>query len=312
MGNAYDCISPDLTFPGQLEKHTSDLIMVSVLRHARQLGVRYMHQVADIGLAKNQGLPGLFSKKGLDLAWFDYQHHLVTELNKALAKRPELEQYDNLASLSEACLYSGDPKLKPVAALAAQAYTNEFFFRSLKKDGSTNPDAELGPGNPRLVDVSNEVRNMPPHPEVAAAQGSPLGWNEGYAPSTQQPTYPAFRFLSDVSSFGSISTFRELFITRGDAMFGNGAVWLVKNENSAALLNTYGWGTPFSSTEPQTDYDMLASTSSPLSVTPVFCVNLWEHIYLHDYSPQGKRQFLINTFDCIDWNVIDDRLSPPL
>lgn len=271
-----------------------------------------MHQVSDIGLIRNQGIPGLFSKKGLDLAWFDYQHHLVTELNKALAKRPELEEYDNFASLSEACLYSNDPKLRPVAALAAQAYTNEFFFRSMKKDGSTNPNAQLGIGDSRFVDVSNEVRNMPSHPAPAATQGSQPGWDDNYAPSTQQQTYPSFRFLGNFSSFGSISTFRELFITRGDAMFGNGAVWLVKNDNSAALLNTYGWGTPLSSTKPQTDYDMLTSTSSPLSVTPVFGVNLWEHIYLHDYGVQGKRQFLINIFDCIDWNVIDDRLSPPL
>lgn len=283
-----------------------------MFRAAQRLGRRNFHQVADLGLTKGAGLPGLFSPKGLDIAWFEYQHYLITEINKQVEATPELATFSTISALAEACTQSPDVELRRIAALASQAYTNEFFFRSLKKDGSVNPEAIAAVNEGKVynkdasvtVDVSKQVLNMPKHPETTASESQ-------YASGTQEPVYPSYNYLSDPRVFGDIATFRELLITRGDAQFGNGAVWLVKTNSKVALMNTYGWGTPLSHTnEGANEHESLTSTSSQLTVSPVLGINLWEHVYLHDYGVAGKREFLTNVFDCIDWGVIDDRLSP--
>ena len=55
-----------------------------------------------------------------------------------------------------------------------------------------------------------------------------------------------------------------------------------------------------------------------LDLTPVLCVNTWEHVYLVDYGvgaydPStgtkvgGKRAFVEEWWNKIDWNVVADR-----
>lgn len=55
---------------------------------------------------------------------------------------------------------------------------------------------------------------------------------------------------------------------------------------------------------------------------PVLCVNTWEHVYLMDYGAawisrlgadgqeevvEGKRQYIENWWNAIDWNVVQSR-----
>lgn len=279
-----------------------------MMRSAFQLGRRAAHTMPDLKLARGQGIPGLFSARGLEIAWFDYQHHLITQLNAALEKHPQLAEIRGLANLAGVLTHAEDPEFRPLAAVAAQAYTNEFFFKSIAPTGSKNPDAKLGPGEfvnaPQTapVDLFKPVFNAPRMPENSS--------EEPEAPSVQAPEYHAFNFLTRSSEFGKIENFRELFVQRGALQFGDGAVWLVKHGDQGSLMNTYGWGTPLTHPSQQSEYGALTSTSYALSVTPVLGVNLWEHVYLYDYGVAGKREFLENVFDCIDWAVVDDRLAP--
>lgn len=58
------------------------------------------------------------------------------------------------------------------------------------------------------------------------------------------------------------------------------------------------------------------------SYRPVLCVNTWEHVYLMDYGAswiqrqgadgqeevvEGKRQYIENWWNAIDWNVVQGR-----
>lgn len=42
-------------------------------------------------------------------------------------------------------------------------------------------------------------------------------------------------------------------------------------------------------------------------VTPVLCVNTWQHCYLHDYGVAGKREYLARWWERIDWNMVMSR-----
>ena len=41
-----------------------------------------------------------------------------------------------------------------------------------------------------------------------------------------------------------------------------------------------------------------------IAVTPVLCVNTWEHVWLHDWGIAGKDKFLESWWESIDWDVV--------
>jgi Fe-Mn family superoxide dismutase len=46
-----------------------------------------------------------------------------------------------------------------------------------------------------------------------------------------------------------------------------------------------------------------------LDAGPVLCANVWQHQWLPDYGMFGRRDYLANWWDHIDWNVVERRLA---
>ena len=42
-----------------------------------------------------------------------------------------------------------------------------------------------------------------------------------------------------------------------------------------------------------------------LAVTPLLCVNTWEHAWMFDWGVTGKEKYLESWWDCIDWEVVN-------
>jgi Fe-Mn family superoxide dismutase len=42
-------------------------------------------------------------------------------------------------------------------------------------------------------------------------------------------------------------------------------------------------------------------------VMPVLCVNTWEHVYVFDYGLPGKRKYLSDWWDAVDWDTVNHR-----
>lgn len=40
---------------------------------------------------------------------------------------------------------------------------------------------------------------------------------------------------------------------------------------------------------------------------PLLCLSVMEHAWLPDYGMWGKERYLINFWDCVDWNVVQKR-----
>lgn len=253
----------------------------------RVSGLRRLHTLLDLALEREKGIPGLLSSKGLDIAWFQYQQYLLDRINEKTSQDESYSEKKTPFELLTAILQTGNAEDKPLAALASQAYANEVFFRSLRP-ASVNPGAKFRTSEPTAdaVDTSNKVLNPPPMGDASSYSTlhSGIGAKLDY-------------------SFEGISAFRELMINRGSSLFGNGYLWLLEVNADCFLVNTYGWGNPYTSAQ-------LSSSSDDKAVTkfrPLLCVNLWEHVYLHDYGVGGKRQFVKNFFDTIDWEMVNNR-----
>lgn len=248
-------------------------------------------------LDKAKGIPGLLSKEGLDVAWFQYQNYLIKQLNE-LTKDVSTEGW----TLYNVMLRSyTDPNLRPLSYYASQAYNNQFFFESL--DSSADPSAKIGPpsNKDRHVDISTTLVN---------------------APRDSDPDHEVL--LKAIGrSFNDTVTLKELLLNRADAMFGNGYVWLVSTRHKGSfnpnhtlyVLNTYNYDTPFSretkvDSEAQESADAfgLGGSQAVTNMVPLLNINAWQHVYLTDYGVAGKRKFLENAFNCINWDIVANRL----
>ena len=138
--------------------------------------------------------------------------------------------------------------------------------------------------------------------------------------------------------FTSLSSLRETFLLTADAMFGPGFVWLVQTDEGSSgalrILTTYLAGSPISAAhyrQQGVDANTLnaggenyagafgssarrgdAKPKKPLGgvdVTPLLCVNTWEHVYLRDYGVAGKMEYLERWWGKIDWALAEQFVS---
>lgn len=162
--------------------------------------------------------------------------------------------------------------------------------------------------------------------------------------STQKKAMPTSLEDDIKHSFTSVDTFRKTFIETADGMFGPGFVWLVLQHRAPGfrgdsqqpelrILPTYLAGTPYPGAhERQQSTDMntqnheskmsfvstetgLGSRQTPRSayggadVTPVLCVNTWEHAYMTDWGADGRRLFLEAWFDRVNWDSVAGKVN---
>jgi Fe-Mn family superoxide dismutase len=243
---------------------------------------------------KEHGVPGLFSETGVRLGWTTYQDMMVQKLDELLAGEPD-EKMDDKALLLK---YARDPQSASVFNHASMAFNNHFFFQALS-----------------------------PEP-------TPLG------------RYSLLE-KSLTKTFGSIDTLRTTFLDTAAAMFAPGFVWLVwckdvegsGSKGAWRVLATYAAGTPFpeagyrqqgidANTSSAASYEKYQSATSPLgafgshsrhgqnvskippggtSVAPVLCVSTWEHSYIYDFGLNGKRKYLSDFWEAIDWYRVEQR-----
>lgn len=288
----------------------------------------------------SKGVPGLLSPKGLDVAWTQYQKHLIDKLNSLVETSAE-----NLTLFELVRNTDHNPDLAEINYYASQAYNNEFFFSSLKP--STNRDADVSPPTAkesRQVNISSSLIYNPLPEDHRADSYSSNNNNSHTVSSPEQQQRAAFRAAIN-DSFDSDIAFSELLVSRADAMFGNGYVWLVQaipygNANNGGLrsignsasnnggglflVNTYNSATPFAKQplEPSSEdshqnmrvnslsaQGKVADLGKPPTLRPLLNVHGWQHVYLTDYGISGKRKYLENLFNCIDWSILAKRAS---
>jgi len=155
------------------------------------------------------------------------------------------------------------------------------------------------------------------------------------------------------TSFGSIETLRREMVYTAAAMFGPGFVWLCRvdetgNPNSYKILTTYLAGSPYPGAHwrrqggdmntvgansdagviagrsylDRTTYgatvtgrkaDAVSDAPGGVNLTPVLCINTWEHVWLRDYGlgvkdrRGGKLGYAEAWWNAIDWEKVAER-----
>ncbi len=91
------------------------------------------------------------------------------------------------------------------------------------------------------------------------------------------------------SAFGSIDQFRAELTAAAVGQFGSGYAWLILSNGKLEIIATPNQDTPIS-----------------LTVTPLLCIDVWEHAYYLQY--QNRRpDYVDNWFNLINWDFVGAR-----
>ncbi|KAF5097793.1 hypothetical protein DV451_003673 [Geotrichum candidum] len=278
---------------------------------------RSLFNVAEVkNVSLPNGIPGLYTAEGLNKAWTSVQSHAVEQLNGAISRNKALSEVGGALSLRDLLLFS---KTSPefdvdISYYAGQVYSNEFAVSSLLSEAK-GPQDQVGRVNysqtrATPIDINNTVQHNSLLKHIESNKP------EETAGLMHQQTLDKLV----LNSFESEVSFRELFLTQAEAIFSGGYTWLVyhKGVKQLFLMNTYGWGVPpiFSSRDLQSFASQAAGGSAVTSqpptedyVVPLLSVSVWQHAYLHDYGVLGKRKYLENVWNSIDWRVVTQRFN---
>ncbi|KAF2090526.1 manganese and iron superoxide dismutase [Saccharata proteae CBS 121410] len=254
-----------------------------------------------------EGIDGLLTPEAYDMAWTRYQGLMVEKLNRLTAGEPiaDLQPRELIVWAAR------EPSLAHYFNYASSAWNNDFFFKgisahsdmpcppsltndllstfhsfeTLKTTLLTTADAMFGPGYVWLVyqrfgkasTTRGTWRILPTY-----LAGSPLAdahWR-------QQPTNMT---LESPDSLDGITA-------------PNNAL---RRPEQQSVQNAAGQFGPHSAAA-RKPRDRAPGGAD---VTPVLCVNTWEHVWLMDYGVEGKMEYLENWWRKIDWDRVA-ALSP--
>ena len=222
----------------------------------------------------------MLTPSSYEYAYSSYQNYLLQCLNQLTAGTP----LENSLTKNIVANYARDPAAASLFNHASMAFNNHHFFSTLSPD--------------------------------------PIG-----------PSRNFHRLLS--ASFGSFESLRATMIATANAMFGPGYVWLVRRreklgrrESDFALLTTYIAGSPLPQAhyrKQEQDYNtaMLAGSFGPSSgagpklapggadIEVALGVSTWQHVWLRDYGFGGRKEYLENWWESVDWGVVESNAQLP-
>ncbi|KAF2435167.1 manganese and iron superoxide dismutase [Tothia fuscella] len=257
------------------------------------------------------GIKDLYTPMGVKYAWTDYQAQMVKRVN-------ELTAEGTLYGKSMKQLLIETARNPQQAALfnhASMAWNNHFYFesithnfpvempknleRSLINDFSSistlraamiaTANAMFGPGFVWLVRTNVQGINKSPRRfKILStyAAGSPLSG----AHNRRQPL--------DMNT-QNVGTATAAGLGPGNASLQG--LSEAEFRRQTEVQNHVGF-----QSHNQTD-----TSFGGVALTPVLCVNTWQHAWMIDYSAYGKESFLTNWWDHINWDVVMQRSGLP-
>ncbi|AMD19251.1 HBR350Wp [Eremothecium sinecaudum] len=265
-------------------------------------------------LQPGNGIPGLLSKDGLKVAWFDR-----TELYFKML-RSSLRSHEDRPLESLIYEFAEIPSKKKAFSYASLLYNTSFAFSSLR--GSSLPLITEKPGFSTLLNpplLSKTFSTEPLETECGELH------------------------QALIESFGSIPEFKTLFLNSNLGINGDGFTWLMARKvpqstsgklvsfDKLFIVNTYNSGSPLlvekneyysklerklneDQTNLPTEKEILenainkAMYKETSAYIPLLAIDASPKVWLHDYGMFGKSQYLDRVWESINWKVVGNKL----
>ncbi|AOA65113.1 37S ribosomal protein S26, mitochondrial [Komagataella phaffii CBS 7435] len=249
------------------------MFLKSVQRSTR--GIHTVPKLANQDAWLKNGIKGLYSAQGFKESWVDYQQYLVDNLTMRTVGT--LNETRTPFEIIKATYKNASDTT--TFHYASQCFNNHLFFEQVADSGASDSAP-----SPNLEYIINK-------------------------------------------SFGSLEDLKADFEAELTTLNGQGWVFLVENnQKELEIVSCINEGTPYFHSRNQnldlssqitiddvTQLDILSQfvkngNREPFNNVPLICFNSWHYAYLHDYGVNGKVEFLQKFWDCLNWNVINQRL----
>ncbi|KXT00976.1 hypothetical protein AC578_8193 [Pseudocercospora eumusae] len=269
---------------------------------------RYKHDVPLLGFEdvfQEKGVPGLFAPRGYEMAWTEYQAHIIQKLNDLVAGEP----IENLSLKDLILSFARDPMNAAVFNHASMAFNSHFYFRAL----SSQP-----------ISLKNTPQMVESLVKTFGSIDTLRATMIDTAASMFGPGFVWLVWVRNASSAGMLSSrsgqwrilntylagtpFPEAgYRQQGLDMNNNNpnSYQGYLNAQSQIPANTVGAFGPHS----QQGRAQARIPPGGTTLVPVLCVNTWEHVYMYDYGATGKRNYLERWWDAVDWGIVQE-LAP--
>jgi Fe-Mn family superoxide dismutase len=238
------------------------------------------------------------------MAWTQYQDLLIQKLNQLTAGQPIADKEPRELAL----IFARDPMNAALFNHASMAFNNHFFFDSMSPEPS--PLEHTPQLAESLVKTFGSIETLRTTMiDTADAMFGPgfvwLIWakelNTGATSRTGH-----WRILT---TYHAGSPFPEAGYRQQGLDMSNhnpNSYESYLAQQSQIPSNTAGAFGPYSSQGKE------AAKMPPggTTVMPVLCVNTWQHVWLYNYGIYGKRQYLEDWWNAVDWVIVQERAPP--
>ncbi|KAF2158716.1 hypothetical protein M409DRAFT_71507 [Zasmidium cellare ATCC 36951] len=246
-----------------------------------------------------KGIPGLFSPKGYDVAWTQYQEVLLSKLRELTSGTPDAH-----AEVKDLVIrYARDPMNASLFNHASAAFNNHFFFQTL----STHPVLlEKQPQlQDSLINTFGSIETLRATMlDTAAAMFGPgyvwLVWARQVDKAPMRARNGAWRILTTYLSGTPFpeAGYRQQGVDMNNQNPNSYQGYLAQQSqlpnNTAGAFGAHsGIGRKEATIPP-----------GGVSLAPVLCVSTWEHTWMADFGIAGKRKYLNQWWDVVDWNAV--------
>ncbi|KZL66954.1 superoxide dismutase [Colletotrichum tofieldiae] len=260
-------------------------------RTTMQMQQRSLHYVPQLAHDFKQGVPGLLSADGYDMAWNQYMTVVLDKLNALIAANQSLAGTDlEQRDVKQILLASAqDPSQAPIFNHASMAHNTHFFFKHITPDPKPMPESLAAELSHSFSSIETLRR------EMILTASAMFG--------------PGFVWLVKAGH----QDYRVLTTYLAGSPYP-GAHWRLQGTD----MNTVGLGGSANHFFQRNAAAQRPGQKPPgaLEAVPLLCLNTWEHTWLRDYGlgvggVGGKKAFAEAWWEVIDWEAVKNTADIP-
>ncbi|RDW68524.1 hypothetical protein BP5796_09181 [Coleophoma crateriformis] len=266
-------------------------------RTAFALQRRCLHRVPPLRHDFSEGVPGLFSAPGFDIAWTQNQSLMIEKLNSVASGK----SFESKTPKDILLMAAREPALAAAFNYASMAHNNAFFFNGLSPVQTDIP-SELKACLERDFSSIETLRT-----EMITIASVMFGPGFLWLCKTREGKFTLLTTYLAGSPYPG-AHFRRQAVDMNTQNDGTVAGQLRSDILNSEPVNTAGAFGNHATKKPK-------MAPGGIDLLPVLCVNLWEHVYLPDYGLGanftedgrrigGKKAFVESWWHTIDWNVV--------
>ena len=245
----------------------------------------------------DKGIPKFMSAYGYDVAWTQQQDFLLRKLSALVADSP-LEQATTKALVHH---FARDPLNASLFNHASMAHNNHEFFSAFAPDPTPLAKEPALQASLEASFGSIDALRTTMLDTAAGMFGPGFVWLVWAPKSSLNRSQDGYRILS---TYLAGTPYAEAGFRAQGLDTATASPKSYEGYMQAQQSASTGGPAPFGNSSARGQAQAMLPPGST-TVLPILCVSTWEHCWLPGWGVSGKRKYLADWWDAVDWTSVD-------